>query len=285
VAAETPTPKARLAGVAPPSEHAGAAAAPPALRSALLAEAGAVHAFFTRQGGVSAPPFDTLNFSSTTGDEPAAVRESWVRAARVLGVSPERVLVLAQVHGVRCVVVAEDTLAAELAHEQGDAVLSRTTGLACGVRTADCAPVLLFDRRSGAAAAVHAGWRGVVAGVVPAAIRALATLVGAPLELCAAIGPHIERCCFEVSDDVAAELCAVVPTESGPAERVVVRDRAKPHVDLRAIIEAQPRAAGCAEQAVDHVRGCTMCDRARFHSYRRDGSRGGRMLAAIVPRG
>jgi polyphenol oxidase len=243
-----------------------------------------VHAFFSRLGGVSAPPFDALNFSRTTGDDPAAVTENWALAAGVLGVPPDRIFVLSQIHGARCVTVGADDDAEQLALEQGDATVSNVPRLAIGVRVADCAPVLLLDRRSGAAAAVHAGWRGVVRGVVPSAVRALGALVGAPLELCAAVGPHIERCCFEVNEDVATELCAAWPAGHGGAARAVVRGGAKPHVDLRAIIEEQLREAGCGEHAVDHVRGCTVCERQRFHSYRRDGARGGRMLAAIVPR-
>lgn len=256
---------------------------PLALQSPLLARAGLVHGFFTRQGGVSSPPYDTLNFSRTTGDDPAAVDENVARAARLLGIAPSRIFVLAQVHGTRVRLVEAHDVAAAVAREQGDATMSRAPGLACGVRVADCAPVLLGDARSGAVAAVHAGWRGVVRAIVPVAVQALHALVGRPLELRAAIGPHIERCCFEVGEDVAALLEGAWPTAVGGAAALVDRGRPKPHVDLRALITAQLRQAGCDPSAIDQVRGCTVCDRARFHSYRRDGARGGRMLAAIVP--
>ena len=250
------------------------------LQSELLRHAGFKHGFFTRQGGVSAAPFDTLNFSFTTGDAPEAVRANLARAARVLAVEPERIYFLTQVHGTACRVIDGSEPCAAIRGERGDVTLSLTPSVACGVRVADCVPVLLADRRSGAVAAVHAGWRGVVRGVVPAAVGALRALGRGPLELVAAIGPHIESCCFEVGPDVAAELA----TASALGDSVVVPGSGNPHVDLRRIVEAQLRASEPERLAVDHVPGCTVCDRARFHSYRRDGDRGGRMLAAIVPR-
>jgi polyphenol oxidase len=228
---------------------------------------------------VSAAPFDTLNFSFTTGDAPEAVRTNIGRAAEVLGVEPERIYFLTQVHGTACRVIDGAEPSAAIRSERGDVTLSRAPSVACAVRVADCVPVLLADRRSGAVAAVHAGWRGVVRGVVPAAVAALRALGRGPLDLVAAIGPHIASCCFEVGPEVAAELAAA----SALGESVVVRGRGNPHVELGRIVEAQLRASEPARLAVDHVPGCTVCDRERFHSYRRDGSRGGRMLAAIVP--
>jgi copper oxidase (laccase) domain-containing protein len=96
----------------------------------------------------------------------------------------------------------------------------------------------------------------------------------------AAVGPHIERCCFEVGEEVAAELAAASTLGRAALDEL----RPKPHVDLRRIIEAQLRATAPARLRVDHVPGCTACDAERFHSYRRNGPRGGRMLAAIVPK-
>jgi len=251
-----------------------------ALYSEKLHDAGFAHGFFTRQGGVSVPPWDSLNFSFTTGDSQARVRENLRRAAEVLGVGPERIYFLTQVHGTTSRVIGPEDDGSAVRAEQGDITLSSSPAVACAVRMADCAPVLLADRRSGAAAAVHAGWRGVAAGVVTAALAALRALAADELDLIAAVGPHIERCCFEVGEDVAAELARA----SGLGEQAVDRSRPKPHVDLRQIIAAQLRAAAGAHAVVDHVRGCTVCESARFHSYRRNGKRGGRMLAAIVPR-
>ncbi|MCC6526208.1 MAG: peptidoglycan editing factor PgeF [Polyangiaceae bacterium] len=254
-----------------------------ALHSELLDGAGFRHAFFTRQGGTSPAPWESLNFSTGTGDTLERVRENLARAALVLAVPPERIYFLSQVHGTAARAVTRGDDAALVRAEEGDIVLSRALGLACAVRMADCATVLLGDRASGAAAAIHAGWRGVVRGAVRAGVEALRNLTGSAAGgLVAAIGPHVERCCFEVGSDVAASLAAA----STLGEAAVVppaAEGARPHVDLRAIVTAQLEA--CGVRAVDQVAGCTVCDAVRFHSYRRDGQVSGRMLAAIVPAG
>ncbi|AUX19586.1 laccase [Sorangium cellulosum] len=251
-----------------------------ALTSPLLAASGFSHAFFTRRGGVSAPPWDTLSFAASVGDDPAAVRENLERAARRLGIPAARIYFLSQVHGVASRALQGDEDRDAVVHEVGDITLSGTPGVGCGVRSADCAPVFLADRRSGAVAAAHSGWRGTVLRVVVEAARALRSLAGPGAELIAAIGPHIEACCFEVGDDVAAELSAC----SGAGEAAVLRGApgARPRVDLRRILKAQLAEAGLDAASVDDVRGCTACDPARFFSYRRDGQRSGRLLSAIV---
>jgi hypothetical protein len=255
------------------------------LESPLLAGAGFRHAFFTRRGGVSLPPWDSLNFAASGGDDPAAVRENLIRAARALGVAEGRLYFLSQVHGVASRAVQGDEDRAEVVRDVGDIVVSAATGVACGVRTADCVPVLIGDRRTGAAAAVHSGWRGVVQSAVEHGIVALRSLAGSRTEdLIAAVGPHIERCCFEVGDDVARELEAASSAGSDASQRPDGSGAGKTHVDLRLIVRRQLEACGLAAGAVDDVLGCTVCDRSRFHSYRRDGAASGRLLSAIVAR-
>ena len=250
---------------------------PTSLASPLLEQAGFSHAFFTRAGGVSRPPWDSLNFAAGTGDDPAAVRENLDRAARILGVPVARLYFLSQVHGVAAQVVAGDEDRDEVLRSVGDILVSRAPGVGCGVRTADCVPILIADRASGAVAAIHSGWKGTVANAAAAGVRAVRDLVGSRGDLLAAIGPHIEACCFEVGAAVAAELAACSPV--GEAA-VILGD--KPRVDLRRIVRAQLEAEGLAAPAIDDVRGCTVSDKDRFHSYRRDGKVGGRLLSAIV---
>lgn len=250
---------------------------PASLTSFVLAQAGFVNAFFTRAGGVSQPPWDTLNFAAATGDDPAAVRENLARAARILGVPAARLYFISQVHGVAARVIAADEDREHVLRAVGDITLSRVPGVACGARTADCVPILIADRASGAVAAIHSGWKGTVANAAAAGVRALRALVGGPGDLLAAIGPHIEACCFEVGADVAAELAAC---SSIGASAVIAGS--KPHVDLRRIVRAQLEAEGLAPESIDDVRGCTVGDRERFHSFRRDGKVGGRLASAIV---
>ena len=253
------------------------------LTSGLLTGAGFRHAFFTRRGGVSRAPWGTLNFAASTGDDPAAVAENLARAARALGVAPERVYFLSQVHGCDVKVLWGDERRDEVIRAIGDVTASAAPGVACGVRTADCVPVLVGDPRSGAVTAIHSGWRGTVSNVVASGVAALRALAGPGAELVAAVGPHIERCCFEVGEDVALDLarCSAAgeaPVLEGPA--VEAGAPPKKRVDLRRIVRAQLEALGVG--AIDDVRGCTYCDAERFHSFRRDGQRSGRLLSAIV---
>lgn len=182
-----------------------------------------------------------------------------------------------QVHGPKAVLV-HDAAGAE-----ADALvaLASDEAVAVGVRVADCVPVLVASTDTGAVAAIHAGWRGVVAGVVPAGVELLGRGAGA---LLAAIGPCIGACCFEVGADVAERIGFVTrraAPQVGGASRV---GGDKAYVDLRAAVRAQLRALGLSDEAIDDVPGCTKHEPDRFHSFRRDGANSGRMLAAIATR-
>ena len=251
---------------------------PVSLQSPLLARAGFRHAFFTRVGGVSRGPYESLSFSLSVGDDREHVAENFRRAAESLGIRAERIYYLSQVHGRQTRVADGKEPAESFLRHEGDAVIARGGELACGVRSADCVPILMGDRETGAVAAIHAGWRGVARGVVGAAVEALRELTGRGGDLLAAIGPHISLRAFEVGEDVAAELEA-----ASDARDVVERTAARPHVDLRRIVRAQLVGAGLSPSAVDDVFGCTVTEPERFFSFRRDGAQSGRHLAAIVP--
>jgi YfiH family protein len=151
--------------------------------------------------------------------------------------------------------------------------------VAVGVRVADCVPVLVADPSSGAVAAIHAGWRGVVAGVVRAGLDALCRAArSTPGELLCAIGPHIGAEAFEVGDDVARQIAAAAPDG---ARAVLARDP-RPHVSLERAVASQLLAFGLTAGNIERVPGCTFSEPERFYSFRRDGSRSGRHLAAIV---
>jgi len=254
---------------------------PPGHRvSPLLAQAGFRHAFFTRNGGASEGPFDSLSFSTAVGDEPAAVEENLRRAAGVLGVNPARICFLSQVHGRVSHFFEEPITRAESITLEGDAIGGADAESAYAVRTADCVPILLANEASGAVMAVHAGWRGVASRVVDAAVVKLRNRDGARGRILAAIGPHISVHAFEVSDDVAQQLAA-----SCPSPGAVLRSGfEKPHVDLRFIVTQQLIALGIRASDVDHVSGCTVLEPEHYFSFRRDGKRSGRHLSAIVPR-
>jgi YfiH family protein len=191
-----------------------------------------------------------------------------------------RVVQVKQVHGAHVAVAGGETDGTSPASPgrgqhptEADAIVGRAKQsdvegvLAVGVRVADCVPVLVGDEETGDVAAIHAGWRGVEAGVIGAAMAALRAR--SPV---AAIGPCIEACCFEVGADVAARLGFVVREEGGKA-----------FVDLRAAVREQLRRCGVPDDRIDDVPGCTKHE-PRFHSFRRDGANSGRMLAAIATR-
>ena len=247
------------------------------LESALLREAGFRHAFFTRGGGVSQGAYSSLSFSVAAGDSEANVQQNLERAAAVLGVASARIHFLSQVHGRVAISLTGREVQSELIQREGDALVSRAPGLACGVRSADCVPVLLADRRSGTVAAVHAGWRGAANGVVSSAVAALRAIAPNP-NLLAAIGPHISLAAFEVSEDVAQTL---LNASRDPG--IVDRSGSKPHVDLRRMLRAELFALGLSHADIDDVPGCTVLQPEHFFSFRRDGKASGRHLSAIVP--
>jgi polyphenol oxidase len=257
-----------------------AAAAAGHLESRVLTQAGFRHAFFTRQGGASEGPFESLSFSTAVGDDPAHVEENLRRAGAVLGVDAERILYLSQVHGREARFFTEPRARRETITLEGDAIGGSEPGSAYGVRSADCVPILIADDTSGAVMAIHAGWRGVAGGAVPAGVECLRRFTGGGARLLAAIGPHISLQAFEVSEEVATEL-----GRSCPVEGCISRDfGAKPHVDLRFIVTQQLLALGLIETAIDQIAGCTVFEKEKYFSFRRDGKRSGRHLSAIVPR-
>jgi polyphenol oxidase len=246
----------------------------PVLESALLRKHGFRHAFFTRKGGVSEGPFSSLNFTTVTGDSAANVAENRRRAAKALGVRPEHLFVLSQVHGIAHARVTTSTNHEALAQDQGDIVVAGEP-VAAAIRTADCVPVLLACTQSGLVAACHAGWKGCVAGAVPESVRVLREL-GAT-SLIAAIGPHISSAAFEVAEDVATELLG-----ASPDPNIIEVREGKFYGNLRRMARAQLVSSALHDAAIDDVFGCTVFDRDHFFSFRRDGEVSGRMLSAIV---
>ena len=250
------------------------------LRSRLLTELGFCHGFNLRTGGTSLPPFESLNLGRAVGDDPLCVEQNHQRFAVAVGYPLGSLYEASQVHGSAVCVVDGTAPVAQVRTAQADAVVTAASGIGIGVRIADCVPVLLANSHTGAVAAIHAGWRGTVRGVVEAGVEALlARGDGDPRRLKAVIFPHIRRCCFEVGEDVAQELLL-----ASPGADVVDRTHPKPHVDLAAIVAGKLSVLGVLATNIEQVPGCTFCEPARFFSYRRDGQRTGRHLVAIVSR-
>ena len=237
-------------------------------RSSVLDGAGVPHLFSTRHG-IGGATFD----ARTGGEAERLVRSALGGAARVHAVR--------QVHGAD-VHLVEAGAAPVAAHEErvrADALVTRATDACLLVQTADCVPVLVADGGGRALAAVHAGWRGLVAGILPAALARLADL-GA--EACvAAVGPCLSSARFEVGPEVAERF-----VEAGLGATIVESPGHRPHVDLGAAAALQLERAGVV--AIDRAAACTWEDGGDFWSYRRDVTHGGaattgRMVAVIGP--
>jgi YfiH family protein len=218
----------------------------------------------TRAGGGSPAPWATFNLGDHVGDEPARVAANRAALRRLLPDDPRW---LRQVHGT---VAVDAGKAGEMT--TADAVWTRRPGTVCAVMTADCLPVLLCDRAGTTVAAAHAGWRGLAAGVLEAAIAAIN--VG-PRELLAWLGPAIGPANFEVGDDVRAAFLAADPAATAA---FVTHGRGKWLADIYALAARRLVAAGVT--AISGGGWCTFADRERFYSYRRDGVTG--RMATLV---
>lgn len=231
-----------------------------------------VHALMTtRVGGVSGPPYDSFNLAAHVGDDPDAVHENRRRLREHLPAEP---LWLTQVHGTAVAQAGDDATGVV-----ADAAVARASGQVCAVLTADCLPVLLCDERGSVVAAAHAGWRGLVAGVLEETVRSMG--VG-PARIIAWLGPAIGPDAFEVGEEVRQAFIehhplaatAFRPALPGTLDKLPRKWLA----DLYALARLR-----LAEVGVERIHGgdaCTWRDAARFYSYRRDG-RTGRMAALI----
>jgi polyphenol oxidase len=214
--------------------------------------------FTDRRGGVSSPPFDSLNLAARVGDDPSSVAANRARVAAAAGFELAALRLAKQVHGADLIEVGRES--APVAGE-ADVLLTREPGVTIGILTADCTPVVVVGSESVSIA--HAGWRGLAAGAVQAAVEA----VGEPRA--AYVGPSIRACCYEVGSEVIEAF-----EERGLP--IAGTDR----VDPGAAAVAALRGAGVEEIAASD--GCTSCD-PRYFSYRRDGVTGRQGAFVTLP--
>ena len=223
-------------------------------------------AFSTRRGGVSDPPFDSLNLGRSTADSPDAVAENRLRFLSSLGLPETSVATAGQVHGANIARVA-----ASGHHPACDALVTRARDVALAVTTADCLPLLYVAPH--AVGAAHSCWRGTAAGMPRAALTAVCeasdvSAAGVRVHL----GPCIRVCCYEVGADVARQFPASVSTRRGDAWRL----------DLVAAARLQLLEAGVPEAALEDVGACTSCDADWYYSHRRDAGPTGRHWAIVA---
>lgn len=246
------------------------------LFAASLRRAGIPHAFTTRQGGASSGPFASLNLGRGVPDDPAAVAANRTAVLRALGWDPARHVEADQVHG--AVVTAVGAAEAGRSIPAADGLATAEAGVALAVHAADCVPILLADPRRAVVAALHAGWRGIAAGIAREGVRVLEERFGtAPGGLLVALGPSIGPCHYEVDEPVIARMrrwswWETVATVTGPGRW---------RLDLRAACRAQLIEAGVRPEAVEVLEFCTYDHPELFYSHRRDGVTG-RMAGLIA---
>lgn len=243
----------------------------------LAEQPGLAHAVFTRHGGVSAPPFDTLNLGGTVGDAPEAVKENFRRATAVLDIPPERTATSWQVHSARALVLDRPN------HEQrpppqADILLTNTPEVWLTMRFADCVPIFLYDPVHRAVGIAHAGWRGTLAGAAREAVAAMGEAFGCrPADLLAGIGPAIGLCCYRVGPEVIA---AFYLTFGQVASAWWTRaESGGLYLDLWEANRWQLAVAGV--QHIEVAGLCTADLRHDFFSHRAEGGRTGRFGAII----
>ncbi|MBC7145222.1 MAG: peptidoglycan editing factor PgeF [Thioclava marina] len=237
---------------------------------------GVRHGFFTRRGGASSGIFSGLNCGPGSSDQSEAVRTNRARAADALGIAPEALLGVHQIHSPD-VATLDGPPAGPI---EADAIVTATPGVAISVLTADCQPVLFADAKAGVIGAAHAGWRGALEGVLENTLDAMEALGAHREDTVAVIGPCISVHAYEVGEEFMERFIIEDPAyarffSGGPNGR--------PHFDLPSFSLDRLRAAGVGE--AEWIRHCTYADPDRFYSYRRTTHAGeadyGRLISAI----
>lgn len=246
----------------------------------LSSHAGIRHAFFTRRGGVSEGLYASLNGGLGSSDRQDHVAENRRRMCDALGLEGDRLVSLYQVHSAEVV-----TVEAPLPHGErprADAMVTAVPGVALGIATADCGPILFADPDHGVIGAAHAGWKGALTGVIGATVAAMERLGAKRRSVVAVLGPTISQPNYEVGPDFVARFSAEAPGMErflGPGQRPGHRQ-----FDLPGFILARLAEAEVGEAAA--LNACTYADEDRFYSFRRTTHRNehdyGRLISAIT---
>jgi YfiH family protein len=232
------------------------------------------HGFFGRRGGISTGDFAGLNVSTAVDDEPQAVDNNRQTVETTLAIGP--LVILKQTHSNRVETITGPIPPSSV---DADAMVSATPGLALGILTADCTPILLVDPQAGVIGAAHAGWRGAVDGIIGNTVEAMVALGAKRKNIVAAFGPTIHAPNYEVGDKFREDFLALHPTG---AAHFHTPPGGEPHFDLPGFVAAQLRDAGV--ERVDQVGACTYAHPEHYFSHRyatHQKTRTGRQIAVI----
>lgn len=238
------------------------------------------HGFFTRAGGVSEAPFDSLNCGYGSGDDLEKVKENRTRAMAAFEAPSDCLCTLNQVHSSRVVAVGHPWSAEET--PEADAMVTKEAGLALGILTADCGPVLFADPEAGVIGAAHAGWKGALGGILEHTLQEMLALGARLSRIHAALGPCIGQASYEVGPEFRDRFVHASPAHN----RFFIHSHRAGHwlFDLKGFIAHRLRSSGLA--SVDILPHDTLAEPERFFSYRRHTLAGetryGRQLSAIM---
>jgi YfiH family protein len=235
-----------------------------------------LHGFAGRRGGKSAGAYAGLNVSYRVGDDPKVVSQNVCDLKLAAGIHDGRIVTMRQVHGAEIVEVKDRKLKEA---GEADGMVTDETEIFLAVLTADCVPLLFAATEQNLAAAVHAGWRGTLAGIAEKMVRLFEQRYGvAAADLEVALGPSIGSCCYEVKDDVAGPLMKRWGRLTTPS---IVTKGGKSFVNLRRLNRDILRASGVPGKQLHEVGPCTSCAAEKFFSYRRERGETGRQMSFI----
>jgi YfiH family protein len=235
------------------------------------------HGLFTRLGGVSAPPFDTLNVGSTVGDDPASVQANRERVAGAMGLREVDTRTTWQVHG-RDVLVARQAEAPTWPPPKADGIITADRGVPLVMRFADCVPLVFFDPVKQAIGLSHAGWRGTLSGIGPATVNAMHAAFGSrPQDIVAGVGPSIGPCCYQVGQEVIEQVQKVFDDSKALIRPLSSGEGA--FLDLWAANEQALRLAGVLHIELAGL--CTACHSHEFYSHRAANGNTGRFAVVL----
>lgn len=230
-----------------------------------------VHAFSTRLGGISNGIWDSLNLGINTGDEDENVRMNWEIFSRACGISGGEYVYGQQMHENKVLIVSEEDKRPAMlpipSEYHVDGYVTNRKNVPLAVFTADCVPLLLQDRKAKVIAAVHCGWKSTAGDIEKNAVEAMITLGASPENIYAAIGPAIEKECFETGGEVPEAMRKLIGKEA--AEPFIVpKADGKYLVDLKGVVKERLLQLGLLGKNIDVMRACTMCEPQRFWSHR-----------------
>lgn len=243
---------------------------------------GAKTCFSARLGGISPDPYSSLNLGYKSGDAVKNVDDNFDVLCSTAGFKKENLVLSDQVHGIVCRVIGEADRGKGIIKDSDirevDAMVTNARDTALCIFTADCVPVFLFDRQNMAVGLCHAGWRGIVSGIIPETVSTMRKTYGTlPENLIAAIGPSIGPCCFNVGPEVAEIFEKIFKG----CRDIIINKEGRYKIDLWNAAISMLYSAGLNPESIINSGLCTSCRGDLLYSYRRDGAKTGRMVSII----